>query len=202
QIGGSHNHLYDFGIAQLWSWVSHAVALHEHRWAFPLTSADTGGAGNVVEAPFVGAHADIGGGLALLAPEQNDAAGPPPTAEDADLAKIALAWMHWQALAASVNFADLSEADITLHAPLLRDMRGTLARSLQRGDRAVLAPSGGTRLPYQDDDPRLGRAARDQVETFIQRLPDWRSQAGDIVGLVDMQGYARWLEETLGWNPN
>src|SRR5690606_34553660 len=135
-IGGSHNHLYDFGIAELWSWVSHAVALHEHRWTFPLTSADAGGAGNVVEAPFVGAHADIGGGLALLAADQDDATDAASTTENADLAKIALAWMHWQARAASVNFADLDPADITPQAPVLRDMRSTLARSLQRGDRA------------------------------------------------------------------
>lgn len=200
-IGGSHNHLYDFGIAELWSWVSHAVALHEHRWTFPLTSADAGGAGNVVEAPFVGAHADIGGGLALLAADQDDATDAASTTENADLAKIALAWMHWQARAASVNFADLDPADITPQAPVLRDMRSTLARSLQRGDRAVLAPSGATRLVYQDNDPRLGRTVREQVEAFIQRLPDWRSQSGDNVGLVDMQGYARWLEETLGWSP-
>ena len=207
-IAGSHNHLYDFGITELWSWVSHAVALHEHRWAFPLTSADAGGSGNVVEAPFVGAHADIGGGLALHSPPSQAADGPvghesgqASPAASSDLAKVALGWMHWQAMAASVDFDTLSEADTTLRSPLLRDMRSPLSRSLQQGDRAVTSASGSPRLSYQDDDPRLGRQARSQVETFITRAPDWRKQSGDVVGTVDMEGYSRWLEETLGWAP-
>ena len=197
-VAGSHNHLYDFGIAELWSWVSHAVALHEHRWTFPLTSANAGGAGNVVEAPFVGAHADIGGGLTLhdsqADPADNSAAA-------SDLAKVALGWMHWQAQAASVDFAALGQANTQLQAPVLRDMRSPLARSLQDGDRAVATPAGGVRHPYQDDDPRLGRTVRSQVERFIERSPDWRSQGGEAVGTVDMTGYARWLEDTLGWTP-
>lgn len=197
-IAGSHNHLYDFGIAELWSWVSHAVALHEHRWSFPLTSADAGGAGNVVEAPFVGAHADIGGGLAL-----HDSTSDPTGngAVVSDLAKVALGWMHWQAQAASVDFDTLTQADTRLQAPVLRDMRSPLARSLQDGDRAVSTPSGGLRRQYQNDDPRLGRAVRSQVEAFIERSPDWRSQGGEAAGTVDMTGYARWLEDTLGWAP-
>lgn len=199
-IGGSHNYLYDFGINEMWSWVAHAVALHEHRWAFPLTRADSGDAGNVVEAPFVGAHADIGGGLALHASEAE--AGQAGDRQNSDLAKVALGWMHWQALAASVDFDTLAADDTTVQTPLLRDMRATLARSLQQGDRAVLASSGKPGLAYQNDDPRLGRDARAQAEAFIQRYPDWRSQAGEIVAAVDMDGYARWLEDTLGWTPS
>ncbi len=197
-IAGSHNHLYDFGVSEMWSWVAHAVALHEHRWAFPLLSADAGGAGNVVEVPFVGAHADIGGGVALLATdaEQNQA-----SADDSDLAKVALAWMHWQAQAASVSFDQLDESSLTMQAPYLRDMRSPLMRTVQRGDRAIQAPSGALRLTYQDDDPRLGRNTREQTETFIERAKDWRRQDGERVGEVDMAAYARWLEETLGWSP-
>lgn len=205
-ISGSHDHLYDFGVSELWSWVSHAVALHEHRWAFPLTSADAGGAGNVVEAPFVGAHADIGGGLAVYSPPspgqdgdvtRSDTAGE----HTASLADVALAWMHWQAVAANVDFHDLPSAGESNGTAWLTDLRSPLARSLQRGDRSVLAPSGALRLPYQDDDPRLGGGMRAQVESFITRLDGWRAQAGDKVGTVDMTGYARWLEDTLGWSP-
>lgn len=203
-VGGSHNHLYDFGISELWSWVSHAVALHEHRWAFPLTSADAGSAGNVVEAPFVGAHADIGGGLALHAPPARSAGpggeAPGAAAEtESDLADVALAWMHWQALAASVGFDTLAASDSEVTSPLLRDMRAPLLRTLQRGDRAVQAPSGASRHSYQDDDSRLGANARGQVEGFISRMENWRSRAGEHVGTVDMTGYAQWLEQTLGW---
>ena len=209
-IAGSHNHLYDFAVSEMWSWVAHAVALHEHRWTFPLTSADAGGAGNVVEAPLVGAHADIGGGLALQSPPSTADLDNPLlkddiTAEqaegDSDLAKIALAWMHWQAQAASVNFDDLLEEDAQVRSPLLRDMRSSFLRSVQRGDRAVLAPSGALRMTYQDEDARLGRPAREQVESFIIRAENWRRQDTDVVGNIDMQGYARWLEDTLGWTP-
>ncbi len=204
-VGGSHNHLYDFGISELWSWVSHAVALHEHRWAFPLTSADAGAAGNLVEAPFVGAHADIGGGLALHDPPAGSA-GPGGEASGAaagtesDLADVALAWMHWQALAASVEFDALAASDTEVASPFLRDMRAPLVRTVQRGDRAVLAPSGASRHSYQDDAPRLGAGTRTQVETFINRADNWHAQAGEQVGVVDMAGYSQWLEETLGWS--
>ncbi len=208
-VAGSHDHMYDFAVSEMWSWVSHAVALHEHRWTFPLTSADAGAASNVVEAPFVGAHADIGGGLALHHPPSDDEPGPDAERHpvdgrgqaDSDLARIALAWMHWQAQAASVGFVALPASDTRVQGPALRDMRSPLLRTIQQGDRAVLAPSGAVRTSYQDSDSRLGRETRAQVESFIQRIEDWRSQAGEIVGTVDMNGYSRWLEDTLGWSP-
>lgn len=206
-IAGSHNHLYDFAISEMWSWVAHAVALHEHRWTFPLTSADAGDAGNVVEAPLVGAHADIGGGLALLSPaappgpatEEDASAGRTDTQEnESDLAKVALAWMHWQAQAAGLSLDDMSG---TVEAPFLRDMRSPLMRSVQQGDRAILAPSGRQRFSYQDSDRRLGRRTREEVERFISRAADWRRAQGERVGTVDMAGYSQWLEDTLGWTP-
>lgn len=203
-VGGSHNHLYDLGVSEMWSWVAHAVAMHEHRWAFPLTSADAGGAGNVVEAPFIGAHADIGGGVALHEPPSGAAqggAGTPvaPSHTASDLADVALAWMHWQAIAASVDFDALAPSDTTADTPILRDMRSPLWRTVQRGDRAVLAPSGARRHTYQDDDARLGRATRAELERLIERVENWRMQADEGVGVVDMTGYAQWLAETLGW---
>src|SRR3546814_9446333 len=61
---GAQNANYELTIAAAWEWVAHAVALHERRWLFPLTSTDNGG-GNIIEAPFIGAHADIGGGITV-----------------------------------------------------------------------------------------------------------------------------------------
>ena len=202
-VGGSHNHLYDFGVATLWSWVAHAVALHEHRWTMPLLSADAGGAGNVIEAPFVGVHTDIGGGVATSETSDGDDATADVAADNADsaLAHVALAWMHWQARAATIDFADLVPTRALERSAALRDLRDPFWRTVQRGDRAVQAPSGTPWLAYQDDDARLGRSTREQVETFIRRVDAWRSQPEEKVGEVDMQGYSRWLGETLGWPP-
>src|SRR3546814_13940027 len=58
---GAQNANYDLTIAAAWEWVAHAVALHERRWLFPLTSTDNGG-GNIIEAPIIGAHPHLGGG--------------------------------------------------------------------------------------------------------------------------------------------
>jgi len=37
------------------------------------------------------------------------------------------------------------------------------------------------------------------AEAVIARHDDWRSRAGPEVGTVDLDGYARWLYEELGW---
>src|SRR3546814_16590961 len=101
-------------VAQGWQWVAHAVALHEHRWTFPLTLALDADGHNVVEAPFIGAHADIGGG-SLQAPDaQPDTRG--------HLADVALNWILWQASESLAGFDPfpafhLSIPQHTLHQP-------------------------------------------------------------------------------------
>ncbi|NYT84504.1 phospholipase effector Tle1 domain-containing protein [Pollutimonas harenae] len=191
-LAGSQNKLYDLSIPAAWGWVAHAVALHERRWAFPLTSAaDTQGS-NTIEAPFVGAHADIGGGV-LRTPGNE-------TAEPAgDLADVALNWMLWQARAATLRF-DLSDpADRQITQPTLHDQRSILTRSVQDGDRSVNGADGTQTHYYQDSHPTLGRQQRDDTEALITRRPNWRSDAGAEVGIVDMSGYAQWLRDELGW---
>ncbi|MAK55388.1 MAG: hypothetical protein CML17_06045, partial [Pusillimonas sp.] len=64
-IGGSRNDEFNFTINDSWQWVAHAIALHEHRWLFPLMTTGESPGMNTVEAPFVGAHADIGGGIVI-----------------------------------------------------------------------------------------------------------------------------------------
>src|SRR5690606_5873714 len=163
---------------------------------------DAGGAGNVVEAAFIGAHADIGGGAALLSPPDTQESASGGAETESDLAKLALAWMHWQGLAASVDFEDLSDGDTPIQAPFLRDMRHPILRSVQRGDRGVFSPGGSPKHLYQDTDPRLGKDARTQTEAFIERKASWRSQDSEIVGKVDLAGYSQWLHEVLGWSPD
>ncbi|OYV48649.1 MAG: hypothetical protein B7X10_02800 [Burkholderiales bacterium 21-58-4] len=106
-LGGIDNTQYDLSIASAWGWVAHAVALQERRWLYPLVSAAGGPANNAVEAAFIGAHADIGGGT------DTDDKGQPNSR--GDLSDVALNWMLWQARAALLRFdtAPLSDREIT-----------------------------------------------------------------------------------------
>ncbi|MGE4123811.1 MAG: DUF2235 domain-containing protein [Pusillimonas sp.] len=189
-LNGSGNSAYDLTVDAGWQWVAHAVALHERRWLFPLTSAADTQAGNVVEAAFVGAHADIGGGVFFDGEGQASQRG--------DLSDVSLNWMLWQARAAGVAFGDGSTDDAVVSAPYLHDDRNSTLRALQNGDRGVDRANGQLWHNYQDDTPRLGRTTREATETFIQRYDDWRRLPGNEVGTVDMQAYSQWLEQTLG----
>lgn len=191
-IGGTQNRNYDLSIAAAWEWVAHAVALHERRWLFPLTSASSTHVHNVVEAPFIGAHADIGGGVLPANRDQPGGRG--------DLSNVALNWMIWQARAASVPLGDISDEHGAITEPLLHDFRSTTLRTVQDGDRRVDTSSGQSWLNYQDDHPRLGRPLRTQTERLITRRENWRSDAGVEVGTVDMDGYMQWLHDELGWH--
>lgn len=186
-LHGSHNHLYRLGVSSAWQWVAHAVALHEHRHLFPLSAINN--TDNTVEAPFIGAHGDIGGGVLA------DAL--PVT----DLDKVALAWMHWQARAAGLTMHELPAADQHIEQAILRDSRPAFLRYLQNGDRQLLYHGHGKDLPYQDQHPRLGRATRDEVEPIIQRYLDWRTRSDEQVGELDMHAYSLWLDQTHGWSP-
>ncbi|MGB6218723.1 MAG: DUF2235 domain-containing protein [Castellaniella sp.] len=184
---GAANAGFDLGIAGAWHWVAHAVALHELRTLFPLVSA-AGDAGNTVEAPFIGAHADIGGGLLL-----DDRQQPIP---DGDLSDVALNWMRWQALAALVPLADLAPGDRTVTHPLLHDERHPALRLLE-GDRA-LQDAATQAIGPQGADPRLGDAQRRIVEAFIRRADAAGGGSGSVAGTVDMGAYGAWLETERG----
>lgn len=191
-LGGALDTQYDFSISAAWAWVAHAVALHERRWLFPLLAATRDAADNVVEAPFVGAHADIGGGVPL---------GQKPSAEThGDLSDVALNWMLWQARAASVPLTRLAAEQAVVSRPVLHDPRSSLARSVQEGDRRVDGPDGRKQYDYQDDHHRLGRAQRQATEALISRYEDWRRSDSSEVGTVDLDAYARWLYDELGWH--
>jgi RHS repeat-associated protein len=184
---GAANAGFDLGIAGAWHWVAHAVALHELRALFPLVSA-AGDAGNTVEAPFIGAHADIGGGLLLDERLR--------TIPDGDLSDVALNWMRWQALAALVPLAELAPDDRTVARPLLHDERDPALRLLA-GDRALQDAATRTIGP-QGADARLGDAQRRIVEAFIRRADGADGGPGSVAGVVDMAAYGAWLEAERG----
>ncbi|WP_276808131.1 DUF6531 domain-containing protein [Castellaniella defragrans] len=185
---GAANAGFDLGIAGAWHWVAHAVALHELRALFPLVSA-AGDAGNTVEAPFIGAHADIGGGLLL-----DERLQPVP---GGDLSDVALNWMRWQALAALVPVAELAPDDRAVTRPLLHDERSPALRGLPPGDRALQDAAARTLGP-QGADPRLGDAQRRIVEAFIRRADAAADESGAVAGSVDMAAYGAWLEAERG----
>ncbi|MER1966655.1 DUF2235 domain-containing protein [Castellaniella sp. GW247-6E4] len=187
---GAHNAGYALGIAHAWQWVAHAVALHEYRLMFPLLSADGAGHLNAVEAPFIGAHADIGGGVRL-----NHAGEPEPAG---DLSDVALNWMLWQARAAQVPFADLAPEERQVTEALLHDERPAWQRMLADSDRAIQDSRGLSTLMAQGRHEQLGDVRRRELEAYIRRVDDWRGAAGSVAGEVDMQGYGQWLESALG----
>jgi len=189
-LNGALNDQFDLGISAAWAWVAHAVALQERRWLFPLVAAADAGQANVVEAPFIGAHADIGGGVFP---------GEPGSGDPGDLSDVALNWMLWQARAASLRFSAGDPQQGVVTRPVLHDQRAALARSVQDGDRRVDGSDGAKLLDYQDDHARLGREQREATEALIRRYDDWRSSESNEVGMVDMEAYARWLRDELGW---
>lgn len=205
---GSRNDEFDFTVTPVWGAVAHAVALHEHRQLFPLHSlADAQGRlpANTVELPFVGAHADIGGGLAW---RDGDV-------ERADLSDIALQWMLGMAQQAGVAMDAPLPAQAEVTGPLLHDMRGAdeqATEALRNGweagraanagvfrpgllyyDRAVFAADGTRLAASQHTDARLGMVQRRRTEAFIRRVESWLDVSGSVAGEVDLPAYEAWL---------
>lgn len=191
-VGGIQNRYYDLSIAPAWEWVAHAVALHERRWLFPLTAASDTTTPNVVEAPFIGAHSDIGGGILPELQGQPGGRG--------DLSVVALQWMLWQAQAASVPWRSPEGDDLRVDWPIVHDSRAVWLRTVQNGDRSVQRPDARPWLNYQDDHPRLGRTTRASADALIEREPGWPATPGTESGQVDMDGYRQWLHDQLGWD--
>lgn len=188
-LSGSGNHLYDFSISPLWGWVAHAVALHEHRWWFPLHSLDVPANINRIEQAFIGAHTDIGGGHDLL------------DASTTDLSRVALMWMLWQARAVGVNFSDMTVDNTAPSPPILHDERSALERYLLNSDRRVLSPNHPAHNLYQAEHSELGQRLRHQVEAFLQRFSDWRTRDDNHVATVDMAAYYHWLMQQYAQAP-
>src|SRR5690606_37037440 len=99
----------------------------------------------------------------------------------------------------SLSFGTGPVSQRAVSRPILHDHRFPLQRSVQEGDRRIDKADGSIKHTYQDEDPRLGRAAREATEALIRRYEDWRRREGAQVGEVDMQGYRQWLRDELGW---
>ncbi len=191
-LNGALNHLYTYTISPEWTRVAHAVALHEYRAWFPLTSVTGSNRPGVVEAPFVGAHANIGGGLGLFT-------GLEVPVSPGDLADVSLNWMLWQARIAGVGWVAGPLADREVTDPLLHDYRPGALRWISDGDRHVDSAFGVRLAGEQGVLDALGARHRQAAEPFIRRFDDWRTREGTAVGEVDMAEYGQWLRETLDW---
>ncbi len=194
QLGlhGSLNRAFDFSINPAWTRVAHAVALHEYRSWFPLTSTSGSSNNNIIEVPFVGGHANVGGG-------QGPYTGLYIPASSGDLSDVALNWMLAQGGLAGVNWLAGPLADQQVTDPILHDDRPSSLRWLYDGDRRVDDAFHDMLAWRQDSLDTLGAPHRQSTEAFIQRFEDWRAKDGSAVGEVDMAGYTQWLQETLGW---
>lgn len=186
---GAANAGYDLGINSAWQWVAHAVASHELRYLFPLvTTADNLNYNlNTIEVPFIGAHADIGGGMVLdddLQPMING-----------DLSDVALNWMYWQANAALVKQADLDKSDTTVSQAWLHDERSIIEKSLLDGDRNI-QDANTNNIGPQGASPTIGDAQRQVFEHFIDRVNQYPELK--VTGIVNMHEYNLWLQHSLG----
>jgi len=188
-LAGSKNSTYDFRVAQAWRWVTHAVALHEYQGLFPLSSTQTSPNTRVIEAPFIGAHGDIGGGN-LLDPKAARRRG--------DLSNVALNWLWWQAQVAGVAVKPLHHDDqIVRKAVVNSPLDLNRPKSLSQPDRSVLDAQGTLLHLHQSDAKHIGKTQRRSVEPLIraERLPN------HLVGYeVDMAAYRAWLQQALGWD--
>jgi len=192
---------YQFGIAEVWRWVSHAVALHEYSVLFPLTSMQAGTNPGRVEAPFIGVHGDVGGGN-LLDPDDTPRRG--------DLSDVALNWLWWQAQAAGVAIKPLTQDDQRISDAIINmttDYRGKDSgllmtpvdpwlQFLPLSDRSVLDPNSERLYWNQNNAPSIGYDQRRTVVPLIRT----ESLKPLVFGYkVDMDGYRTWLQQTLGW---
>lgn len=201
---------YNMRISDEFAYVAQAIALNEHRGqstrrlpgsrlgAFPLESihdapgADESIAGRTrIERGFIGAHADIGGGFG---PDQNQ------------LARVAMAWMVQQAVAAGVNVGPMANSTIEAN-PVIHDKSDNQfcldgVRCPAGEDRQVRYV-GGTRTTQREMNPSAGMRWSDTQSNdprFINYLPETVNGRRDlrpdhVTGSVNMREYLLWLRD-------
>jgi len=179
---GSTDQAYNLNIPTSIKRVAHAVALHEFRWAFPLTAAV---GSQVVEKAFVGAHADIGGGYLTATTSPGSTPG--------DLSEVTLRWMFNQAKQAGVDVYD-DKANLPVNS---MSQTPILHQEGQRFWGALLAKDRRVGEQLQGQIAHLGTRLRQEVEAFIKRPFSSESRATDVAGWVDLKPYYEWLKDRI-----
>ncbi|MDD3758840.1 MAG: DUF6531 domain-containing protein [Advenella sp.] len=215
QLGnrGSRNHKEKYSVPEKWTWVAHAVALHEFRELFPVTLL-TGNGRNYIEQGFIGAHSDIGG--IRWDSDLTDTHNPAP-GRYSDLGDIALAWIHWQATQAGVPLKPLdtfksdkilSQNFQSIDTPFMHGAPDN-GDIVPNRDRHIQTAGHNERNWRQASHPYLGEEARIEMEHFIRRIPedpnatqqfDFFGLEHRIVGEIDVPAYKQWLKKNLDWD--
>lgn len=159
---------------------------------FPLSSIEPDGISpgsdpTRVEAGFIGAHSDIGGGYS-----------------DGDLSDVALQWMIEQAEKAGVNMLPLSDEHKTVSNPIVHDERWGLTQFIN-GDRIIEYPNDPTwQAAQQSADSYTGEPTTDNDFSWQQNHPDYQAVQQFIRddNTVDMTAYSQWLQQHRGISVN
>jgi RHS repeat-associated protein len=190
-LSSTFNHI-DLEIEPNVQTVAHAVAVNEHRALFPLESifssaSQTSSSARRIEAGFLGAHSDIGGGYA----------GTLPGSDGGDLSDIALAWMWDQAAAAGVKLRPLRPAQQVVSNPIVHsELQLKLWTAIQDTIKAkdrVVQFSSGPAIPMHQFRPSSGIDFATSQE-FIHWEP---IVIGNQAGMVDALAYRQWMARQL-----
>lgn len=186
-VAGANNHLYNFSVAPAWQWVVHGVAMHEHRYLFPLYSI--GDNANSIEAGFIGAHGDLGGGY----PQD-------PESEAKPLSDVALEWILWNARAQGLSFRD---PQLKSGSYAYMHDENTSFNTDRRVQNYPLPFSLEHQLRQaQALHPVYGQSARREVRAFINTKLSAEEQKHNRSAKVDLEAYYLWLDQTLHWRPD
>jgi RHS repeat-associated protein len=161
--------------------VFQAVALNEHRAAFPGEAIDRG-----TQMGFIGSHADIGGSYGT-----------------GDLSDVALNWIVQQAKTSGIKMFNWGENGTNVEwgivtNPVLHDKGGSDRDFCLRINNEMWADNC---LPQKSAKPGGMTWGDTQAGHLISRYPKPTMDADGssaIVGLVNMKAYAAWLKQHYG----
>ena len=187
-LNGLNNTDWELAIPPEAKNVFQAVALNEHRYAFPVESINRG-----IQRGFIGSHADIGGSYG-----------------SGDLSDIALNWMVQQAEHSGVKMHEWKEISHkewgVITNPLLHDkvnskLYGTIMDTSAGEDRSVCSRTNRGRAQNCQDQKEavVGGMTWSQTARYIQPygspgLIDFDG-VSRIVGKIKIKEYEEWLKK-------
>jgi RHS repeat-associated protein len=180
-VNGADNTEWQLAIPAEAKNVFHAVALNEHRYAFPGEAIGSG-----IQRGFIGSHADIGGSYGT-----------------GDLSDVALNWIVEQAKATGIKMFNWGENGTNVQwgivtNPLLHDKGGSDRDFCLRSNHEMWADNC-----QKQKQATPGGMTWSQTQTghLISLYPKPTMDADGssaIVGIINMREYAAWLKQHYG----